>query len=198
MRSIRLKKYSLSTSTKTTTMEGIMAVITCFAADFAPRNWANCNGQLMSVAQNQALFSLIGTTYGGNGTTTFALPDLRGRTPVSAGQGTGLSSYILGQFAGKEGATLTTNNLPSHVHSGPISLKMPANSDDGLDSTPNDNFPSRFTKAYAPASDGSVMLAPTYGVSIDNAGNGQPVPVRSPYLVLNYIICTSGIFPSRN
>jgi microcystin-dependent protein len=100
-------------------MEGVLAVVTCFAADFAPKNWALCSGQILQISTNQALFSLLGTTYGGNGIQTFGLPDLRGRTPVSAGQGPGLSNYNLGQVTGAESVTLTTPNLPSHIHTGP-------------------------------------------------------------------------------
>src|SRR4051812_113885 len=84
--------------------------------NFAPRGWALCNGQILSIAQNTALFSILGTTYGGNGQTTFALPDLRGRVPVSAGQGPGLSSYDLGQVTGSENVTLTVQQLPAHSH----------------------------------------------------------------------------------
>ena len=90
--------------------------ITLFAGNFAPRGWAFCNGQLLSIAQNTALFSILGTTYGGNGQTTFALPDLRGRVPVHAGQGPGLSNYDLGQQGGAESVTLTTAQMPAHTH----------------------------------------------------------------------------------
>src|SRR5215472_14207563 len=104
-----------------------------FAGNFAPRGYALCNGQLMSIQQNTALFSILGTTYGGNGTTTFALPDLRGRSPIGTGQGPGLTDIVLGEMAGTENVTLTTNNMPSHTHSlnadsNPASVSAPAGS----------------------------------------------------------------------
>src|SRR6188508_367844 len=97
-------------------MEGTIAEIRLFAGNFAPRNWAFCQGQIMSISQNTALFSILGTTYGGNGQTTFALLDLRGRVPVGTGQGPGLSDKQLGEEAGQEAVTLTVNDMPAHVH----------------------------------------------------------------------------------
>src|ERR1700710_1746158 len=97
-------------------MEAFLATILLFAGNFAPSGWAFCNGQLLAIAQNQALFSLLGTTYGGNGIQTFGLPDLRGRVPIHFGQGPGLSSYSIGQSGGTENTTLLLNNLPQHNH----------------------------------------------------------------------------------
>src|SRR3977135_1047673 len=97
-------------------MDAYIALILLFGGNFEPRNWAFCNGQIMSISQNTALFSLLGTTYGGNGQTTFALPDLRGRVPVGQGQGPGLSNYSLGQVAGAENLFLSIAQLPSHTH----------------------------------------------------------------------------------
>src|SRR3954468_23228168 len=97
--------------------EPFLGEIRMFGGNFAPRGWAFCNGQILSIAQNTALFSLLGTTYGGNGQTTFGLPDLRGRVAVSAGQGPGLSNYSLGELAGSESVTLTSANMPAHNHS---------------------------------------------------------------------------------
>ncbi|MDP4261963.1 MAG: tail fiber protein [Bacteroidota bacterium] len=180
-------------------MEGVIGVVTCFAADFVPKNWAACNGQTISISQNQALFAILGTTYGGNGTTTFNLPDLRGRTPVSAGQAPGLSKYDLGQLTGFEFATLTVNNLPPHNHNGSVALQLPANTDDGIDPTANGGYPSRFAGAYATApTAGVTMLSPTYNAVIAAAGSSQGIDIRSPYLAINYIVCLYGIFPSRN
>lgn len=176
-----------------------MAVVTCFAADFAPRNWALCNGQLMAINQNQALFSLLGTTYGGNGTTNFALPDLRGRTMVGVGQGPGLSPYSLGQRTGAETTTLLAINLPGHVHSGSISLYLQADPGPGGDPNVEFNYPANYNNAFAAsATAGVTMAAPTYTGTINPAGGNQPVPVLSPYLAVNYIICLFGVFPSRN
>ena len=179
-------------------MEGIMAFITCFGGNFAPRNWATCDGQIINISTNQALFSLLGTYYGGDGVSTFALPDLRGRTPVCTGQGIGTKNYVLGQKAGTETVTLATNNLPAHSHNGTVLLQQAATTDDGIDGTPNDGFPARYTGAYAAKADSSTMLAPTITATIANAGGSTPVPVRTPYLAVYYIICTAGIFPSRN
>lgn len=181
-------------------MEGTMAVVTCFAADFAPKTWALCNGQILAIAQNQALFSLLGTTYGGNGVTTFALPDLRGRTMVSPGQGNGLSNYTLGQPAGAENVTLTLNNLPNHAHTGPANMYLQADASPGGDSNAEFNYPANYTNAYAPsATNGVTMLSPAYtNAQIGVAGGSQPASILSPYLTVNYIICLQGIFPSRN
>ena len=178
-------------------MEGVLAVVTCFAADFAPKNWALCNGQLAQISTNQALFSLLGTTYGGNGVQTFGLPDLRGRTPVSQGQGPGLSNYTLGQVSGAETVTLTTNNLPPHIHSGAVTLQLEADSNEGSQASPEAACPAGLGGAYADAPNGT-MLPPVYAATIGNAGNSQPVSILSPYLAINYIICLFGIFPSRN
>jgi microcystin-dependent protein len=180
-------------------MEGTIAVVTTFAADFAPRNWALCNGQILAINTNQALFSLVGTTYGGNGTTTFALPNLQSRTPVSQGQGPGLSNYTLGQFAGAENVTLLANNLPGHVHTGAVALKLSADSSDGSVTRAVNSFPAVYAGAYATApGSGVTMATPAYNATIGNAGTGQPMNIRAPFLAINYIICLFGIFPSRN
>lgn len=179
-------------------MEGVIGVVSCFAADFAPKNWAFCNGQLLAISQNQALFSILGTTYGGNGTTNFALPDLRGRTAVSAGQGPGLSSYNLGQKTGSESVTLTSANLPPHTHNGTVNnLQLQADSNDGSQNSVEFAYPAALAGAYA-ATPNTTMKAPTISATIGNTGNGVPMNTLSPYLVINYIICLYGIFPSRN
>jgi microcystin-dependent protein len=165
--------------------EPFLGSIILFAGNFAPRGWAFCNGQLLSIAQNTALFSLLGTTYGGDGQTTFALPDLRGRAPIHAGQGPGLQSYVLGQFGGEETVTLTSAELPPHAH------VQPATNDQQTTNRPNGALPAR-GGVYANESDGSA-LHPT-----SSAGGGQPHDNRSPYLALNYIIALEGIYPSRN
>jgi microcystin-dependent protein len=142
------------------------------------------------------LFKLLGTTYGGNGVTTFNLPDLRGRTAVSAGQSS-FHKYTLGEQAGAESVTLNMSHIPAHTHDGSITLNLPPNTGSGIDPTVNDGFPSDYTGAYA-ATGGSTMLQPDYtNVTIQNTGSGMPVNTRSPYLVINYIICLEGIFPSR-
>ena len=167
--------------------EPFLGQITLFAGNFAPRGWAFCAGQILSIAQNTALFSILGTTYGGNGQTTFALPDLRGRVPVGPGQGPGLSIVNLGQTGGTETTQLTVNQLPQHSH--------PAGATQaGASSTrPAGGVPSA-GGSYAASSDGST-LNPNF---IGPTGGGQPFDTRQPYLGVNYIIALEGIFPSRN
>lgn len=180
-------------------MEGVMAVVSIVAYDFAPKYWASCNGQLMPIAQNQALFSLLGTTYGGNGINTFALPDLRSRTQVGTGTGAGLSNYTLGELSGTENCTLNVLNLPPHAHNGNITITPKGgNSQDDL--TPTSNFPGVIPNGYAATPTAStVMQGPNIiSTTIGAAGAGQPFPLSAPYTVLNYIICLNGIFPSRN
>lgn len=155
--------------------------------NFAPRGWAFCNGQILSIAQNTALFSLLGTTYGGNGQTTFALPDLRGRVAVSSGQGPGLSNVDLGQLSGTETVTLLTTQMPAHNHG------IAAANGGATASRPGGNVPAG-GGTYASASDGAVMNA----AMVQNAGGGQPHENRQPFLGLNYCIALEGIFPSRN
>src|SRR4051794_22295228 len=161
-------------------MEAFIGQITIFAGNFAPRGWALCNGQLLAIAQNTALFSILGTTYGGNGQTTFALPDLRGRAPVHAGQGPGLSNYDLGQVGGSESTTLLQTQLPPHTHS------VACSSDDATSGDPNGNFPSSFTqKIYANAATPNKLMN---GAMVGAAGGGQPHNNLQPYSCVNFII----------
>jgi microcystin-dependent protein len=160
--------------------------IRLFPYNFAPRGWAFCNGQILSIAQNTALFALLGTTYGGNGQTTFALPDLRGRVANSSGQGPGLSSYSLGQVGGTETVTLTQQEIPSHNH------QVNSTNADATSSRPGGNVPSA-GGGYAGAA--SNTMAPNM---IGNTGGNQPHTNVQPYLTLNYCIALEGIFPSRN
>ena len=155
-----------------------------FSFGFAPKNWAACNGQLLSIAQNQALFSLLGTTYGGNGQTTFGLPDLRGAVPFHVGGG--LSQ---GQRGGTSAHTLVISEMPAHNHNAVASTNGPT-----INSPANASWASNtgFTP-YGPTAD-STMLP---GV-IANSGGSQPHYNMAPYLVLNICIALSGVFPSRN
>ena len=162
-----------------------IAQIQMFSFGFAPRFWAQCNGQLLPINQNQALFSLLGTTYGGNGTTTFALPNLQGRTPLHFGQGSGLSNRALGQVGGVETVTLQTTQIPSHTHT------VSANSAAPTLGTPAGNL---WAQGNYSASGNSAMAAGDVG----NTGGIQPHPNLSPYLTVNFCIALSGIFPSRN
>jgi microcystin-dependent protein len=180
-------------------MEGVMAVVTMVAYDFAPKNWAYCNGQLLPIAQNQALFSLLGTTYGGNGIQTFALPDLRGRTSVGVGQGPGLSNYTLGEVTGTESGTMTINNMPPHVHNGTINV-TPKGGNSADDSNAIANWPGQVANGYAPTPTAATFMQGPNVISttIGAAGGNQPFSLLSPYLTLNFVICMYGIFPSRN
>jgi len=165
--------------------------IRLFPYNFAPSGWAFCNGQIMSIQQNTALFSLLGTTYGGNGTTTFALPDLRGRAPISSGQGTGLSNWTLGQIVGSENVSILLANLPTHNHT----VSPGANDSAATATRPGGAVMARVSSAiYASASDGTTMAAST----TSSTGSNQPISVLNPRLVLNYCIALQGIFPSRN
>lgn len=181
-------------------MEGTMAEIRMFAGNFAPRNWAFCSSQILAIAQNTALFSLLGTTYGGNGQTTFGLPDFRGRVAVGTGQGPGLSNYTLGQLGGSETTTLTINNMPSHNHPVTGTVTMQANNDTaGLTSDPTGRRLAATGNLYT-SQFGDLVNMANDAVSLATGVNGgsQPFSTTQPYLGMNYIICMFGIFPSRN
>jgi len=179
---------------------GYIGSIALFAGNFAPKNWAFCQGQILSIAQNTALFSILGTTYGGNGTTTFALPDLRGRAPVSAGQGSGLSNYVLGQKSGSENAVLSTTQLPPHTHA--VSLAPNVKNAVGNSRTPVGNVLANHAGGgvapYSTAPPDAVAASGAVSGTAGISGSNQPVPIVQPYLVINYIILLYGIFPSRN
>lgn len=158
--------------------------------NFAPKGFAFCNGQILSIQQNTALFSLLGTTYGGNGTTNFALPDLQGRTPLSSGQGPGLSLRDLGEFAGESSVTLLTTQIPSHNHQ----LNVSTNGADRSNATGNYfAVPPDPVYLQQVAAGGGTTLGAT-----QVTGGGQPHNNRSPYLTLNFVIAMQGIFPARN
>lgn len=160
-----------------------LAELKIIAFNFAPQGWAMCNGQLLPINQNQALFSLLGTTYGGNGQVTFALPDLRGRTPIHVGQG-----HILGEKAGQEFHTVTQSELPQHLHFFQVSQ---ANADTPI---PAGNTFGSSNNAYAAATN-LVAINPA---TVTSVGGSQPHENRQPYLGLFIIIALQGIFPSRN
>lgn len=179
-----------------------IAEIKMFGGTFAPRGYAFCSGQILSIAQNTALFSLVGTTYGGNGQTTFALPDLRGRCPVHPGQGPGLPVVSLGEQAGTPNVTLTTNQMPAHTHAlTGASAAMPCSSGGGTLDDPTGAIPSGSAShedyAAAGSSTGVMASAPVSG-SVGLTGGNQPFSVMQPYLGINFIIALEGIYPSRN
>jgi microcystin-dependent protein len=170
--------------------EPFVGEIRMFAGNFAPRGWALCDGQLLDISQNDALFSLLGTTYGGDGRTTFGLPDMRGRIPIHAGTGPGLSPRAWGAKAGQERVTLTTNQLPSHSH--PLQV-----SDDlATTSSPQGTTFHRASGDNYIGEPGSP--ANLNAGAIGTTGGGQDHNNVQPFLCLNFIIALFGIYPSRN
>lgn len=182
--------------------EPFIGEIKILGFNFPPRGYATCQGQILSIAQNTALFSLLGTTYGGNGQTTFALPDLQGRVAKGQGQGPGLPNYVMGQVAGNTSVTLLQTNLPAHTHAATgITANLPVASGQGDKDSPVGNFLAQApidmyaTAATAGKNYGSTLAASgTTGIS----GGSQPINIQNPYLVVNYSIALEGIFPSRN
>ena len=182
-------------------MEPTLAEIRIFAGNFAPRSWAFCDGQLLPINSNQALFSILGTTYGGDGRTTFGLPDMRGRTAIHAGNGPGLSDRKLGSKSGAETVTLTIANLAGHNHTDTVRANisgsdsnLPAGRYPGVASATNTttSTPIAIT-AYNSTSNTNVP-----GGNTTNTGAGQPFDIRQPWLAMYYIIALQGTFPSRS
>jgi microcystin-dependent protein len=171
-----------------------------FAGNFAPVNFQFCQGQTLAISQNTALFSILGTTYGGNGTTTFALPDLRGRVPVGVGTGLGLSPIDLGEQAGVQQVTLNATNLPAHTHASSVVINAAADGRPSSDSPAGNVFDSGSgSNIFGGAPDGSTtMNSGMATATISPAGNNLPFSVQNPYLGINFIIAVQGIFPTRN
>jgi microcystin-dependent protein len=165
--------------------------IRIFSFNFPPKDWAFCNGQILSIQQNAALFSLLGTSYGGNGQTTFALPNLQSRVPIHMGQGSGLSGYTLGQIGGVEAVTVDSSQMPAHTHIASASSAT-ANTTTASGNLLGD-VASPAT-VYGPPG----ALTTLASGSIGTAGNSQPHENRQPYLALNFCIALFGIFPSRS
>lgn len=196
--------------------EPFLGEIRMFAGNFAPRNWAFCNGQLLSISQNSALFAILGTTYGGDGITNFQLPNLQGRLPMHWGNGPGLSPRVIGESAGAESTSLLISNLPSHTHTavftqtgGAAQVNVTATIG-GLQAAAGNMLgqspaagPTQAPIYAPPDSPVSGQLAGVSGggggtVAIGLTGNGTPVSLMQPYLAVSFIIALSGIFPSRN
>jgi|ERR1700683_1485015 microcystin-dependent protein len=156
---------------------------------FAPSGWALCNGQSMPISQNQQLFALLGTAFGGNGVTTFFLPDLRGRVPLNVGALTTTPTYAWGQNGGEEQHTLVINEMPNHTHSAVASSAGPGSA------SPSPNYWANGPQQLYVS---SPLDTPLSGNAIANAGNNQPHENRSPYTVINFVIALTGIFPTRN
>jgi len=204
-------------------MEAFVGTITLFGGNFNPRGWALCQGQIMNISQNTALYSILGTSFGGNGQNTFALPDLRNRVPVGAGglyqvgeTGGSATSAASGAGVASGSITLTTAQLPAHNHPATTSIAIPIFSEEGGTNTPGPTAilatATAGTNIYAEnaAPDNSLMpFSPA--ITVDNTGCGQPIPIAlpvslsgitvptlPPFLGMNYIICLQGIFPSRD
>jgi len=166
--------------------------IRMFGGNFAPLGWAFCNGQALSISEYDTLFNLIGTIYGGDGVTTFNLPDLQSRIPVGTG-----NVYALGDKAGVETVTLTVQNMPAHMHAVSGTAGILTSSEDGHRTTPGNNYPAvNGQNMYSTTTDGSLMPAITPTLTAGSAGGSQPFSNIQPYLAINYIIALEGIFPT--
>jgi microcystin-dependent protein len=180
-------------------MEGTIGEIRMFAGNFEPKSWAFCAGQTINIASNTALFSILGTTFGGNGTTNFMLPNLQGRFPIGAG-----GAIPLGQVTGTETTTLTAVNLAAHTHTAVLNANAGSSTQPGLANGVASSISARVTTGgysiqtagYGNANSGQPMAADV--VTLAPAGQNSPVSVMNPFLGMNYIICQYGIFPSRN
>ena len=176
-------------------------MIMLWPCNFAPNGWAFCAGQILPISQNAALFSLLGTTYGGDGVTTFALPNFQGRVPVGAGNGAGLSPYALGQMSGSENVTLTINQIPAHAHV----LSIQVSNAQATVSTPSSTanvLAAPYDAANFNPIAGYNNATPNTALNVGaattgNTGGNLPLPILQPYLAVNYIIALQGIFPSR-
>ncbi len=182
--------------------------IVMFGSNFAPRSWAFCNGQLLPIAQNTALFSILGTTYGGDGRTTMGLPNLQGRFPVHPGRGPGLTTRTLGQSSGSESVTLNTNTMAAHSHIVSQPQNIPpaqqASTSAGTQSSPIGRYPASSGEEdlYSEEISGSFGLTPVTLSNVNTSSAGSPapqaIPNRQPSLAVNFIICLFGTFPSRS
>lgn len=199
-------------------MEAYMSMITAYGCNFTIRSWGACRGSLIAISQNTALYSLIGTAFGGDGRSTFGLPDLQGRSPVGEGQGAGLSNIRLGEKSGQETVTLNITNLPSHNHglnltgqTGPATGSLKVSTNAGSSPDPSGNFlgagggpfqPYASSMSSPAGAQQDVIEVPAQQVQISgqtgNAGGNLPFNIRNPYQAVNYQICMYGLYPSRD
>ncbi|WP_371396769.1 phage tail protein [Fretibacter rubidus] len=178
-------------------MEPFLGQIVMFGGNFAPRGWAFCDGQLLAISSNTALFSILGTTYGGDGRTTFGLPDMRARSPMGEGNGPGIGTKALGQKGGQESTTLAVNNLPPHNHS----VELIAEGNVGNTANPTNAMLSVSTngdKVYGPDTAAAEVAMNPKSIKQQSVGSGQSFSNESPYSVVNFIIALQGVFPSRS
>lgn len=188
-------------------MDGTMATVMLFAGNFAPRNWAFCEGQLLAISQNTALFSLLGTVYGGDGRTSFGLPDLRGRTAISPGTGPGLPTYRQGQRGGQADVTLNLLQIPAHTHASTVAFAgaPTATLARGTGKGTGGNFIADIATNFKPNGGGTSIDGLTVDMSgltgtatIGQTGGNQSHENMQPYLAIYYVICMQGLFPSRS
>ena len=176
--------------------EGFLGEIRMFAGNYAPRGWALCEGQLLSISANEALYSILGVTYGGDGRVTFGLPDLRARIPMGAGTGPGLNLRRLGEKLGAEKNVLTVDQLPAHNHN--VTVKQVVVADEGDSDDPTDHYPAaNGTNLYSTTISGTASSA-GLTVSSENIGTSQAINNLQPSQCVNFIICLVGTYPSRN
>lgn len=186
---------TIEVNNATVSSQPYIGEIAIYPYNFAPQGWAKCDGQLLPISQNTALFSLIGTIYGGDGETTFGLPDLRGRVPIGYGSGPGLPTYQLGQKSGATNTVLSVGNLPAHNHTAAGTIQ--ASSAMGDESDPTGSIPGLHAGAFNEESN-VLMKTDGVNVTVDNTGNGQQFNNMQPYLTMGYYIALQGIFPSPN
>lgn len=180
-------------------MEGTISEIRMFAGDFAPKYWAFCQGQTLNINTNQALFALLGVTYGGNGITNFMLPNFAGRAPMGTGPTNGIKNYQLGEVSGTETVVCTLSNMPKHTHestAGTIGIKT--FSGDGDTNSPTNSTLAALPGLYSENPSDTALRPISAAFNLSVVGGSQPINIRQPYLGINYIICLYGIFPSRS
>lgn len=207
---VALSAAAWSSNAAACSIDPYIGSLCIFAGNFEIRSFAYTNGQLLPIAQNTALFSILGTTYGGNGINNFALPDTRGRAIIGPGQGPGLSNYQLGETGGTETVTLTQAQMPAHTHSATTTLNVTAKargqSAAGTADGPGSNTWAAKPRAgqYSSATPNvdmhadAVQVSASANTSVGVAGSSQPVDIRQPYVAINYLIALTGIYPSRN
>lgn len=178
-------------------MEGYIGEIRLFAGNFAPRGWMFCDGTLYNISTYDVLYTILGTTYGGNGQTTFGVPDLRGRVAVGTGQGAGLQNITLGQAGGTETVTMTTSQMPMHTHNAIATIAFPASSDAGDSASPSGAILGGLQGAYSTQPADTNIAPATASGALSTVGSGVPFEILQPVLAANYIICCEGIYPSR-
>ncbi|XMO88110.1 tail fiber protein [Algibacter sp. AS12] len=196
---ILISFFSTNQQTQAQSANPIMGEVAIFAGNFAPRGWAFCQGQLLPIAQNTALFSILGTTYGGDGRTTFGLPDLRGRAAMHPGRGPGLTSRSLGERVGTETVTITPNQMPNHTHSVNVTAQLNVSNDMGTsDSSDGQHLANHLGGYNEDPTPNAKLGGVTSSTTVTPTGGGQAHNNMQPSLSINYIIALTGTYPSRS